>query len=447
MFLLVKAPTDRSANTLRSHSGSDRNCHHASRSSFYPPRAKATGRFYSETCCAAYANTRRISLLECEDCNSYKFNALNTPTTKPGNRIAELDGLRGLAILLVVAFHYCIRWAELLPYGDAFGGVALFKYGYLGVELFFMISGYVIFMSLDGSTGLWTFARKRWLRLFPAMLIVSVGVLLTAPLLWERPLGLPRVRDALPGLTFIPAKWYVDFLHLDVKNLENVFWSLYVEVRFYGMVSVLYFTVGRRITVLALAALAVVATALELLVSGGTLSGFIVKKVLYLLGDVLIGQHLAWFVVGILTYMSTRKELGQWGYAMVLPMVALALADMPSTLAPVLMAIALTVIFLLVMWHQQLLGVFRWRLFAFFGAISYPLYLFHENAGIALIIKLGNQTVLPSMLLPVLVLALMALLGWIIATYLEPALHGVLRRVVAPASGPRPPAVAGENLR
>ncbi len=399
-----------------------------------------------ENFCTAYVIRRDSSLLKCEACNYYNSYALNTTTTTAGNRIAELDGLRGLAILLVVAFHYCIRWADILPYRDAYGGVALFKYGYLGVELFFMISGYVIFMSLDGSTGLWTFARKRWLRLFPAMLIVSVGVLLTAPLLLERPLGVPRVQDALPGLTFIPAKWYVDFLRLDVRDLEKVFWSLYVEVRFYVMVSVLYFTAGRRVTVLALAALAAVATALELLVSGGMLSGFIVKKALYLLGDVLIGQHLAWFVVGILTYMSTRNELGRWGYAMLLPMVALALADMPSTLAPVLMALVLTGIFLLVMWHQRLLSVFRWRLFAFFGAISYPLYLFHENAGIALIIKLGNQTMLPPLLLPLLVLGLMAFIGWIIATYLEPALHTVLRRVVAPAPAPRP-AVAGEQSR
>ena len=53
------------------------------------------------------------------------------------NRIQFLDGLRGIAILLVICFHSYTRWPKFVPYGHQFSDFYLFKYGYLGVQLFF----------------------------------------------------------------------------------------------------------------------------------------------------------------------------------------------------------------------------------------------------------------------------------------------------------------------
>ena len=64
-------------------------------------------------------------------------------------RIEFLDGLRGLAILLVIFFHAFVRWPNIVPYGSSYSDFIFFKYGYLGVELFFLISGFVILMSLE----------------------------------------------------------------------------------------------------------------------------------------------------------------------------------------------------------------------------------------------------------------------------------------------------------
>lgn len=103
-------------------------------------------------------------------------------------RITHLDGLRGLAILLVVVYHLFARWAELVPWGDS-TAVPIVRTGYHGVELFFLISGFVILMTLERSPNLFSFAWRRWLRLFPAMLICSALIFATAWLIPDRPGG------------------------------------------------------------------------------------------------------------------------------------------------------------------------------------------------------------------------------------------------------------------
>ncbi len=85
-------------------------------------------------------------------------------------RIGYLDGLRGLAIALVMAWHYtCAPHARYLPYGATLRGVPIIADGWIGVYLFFLISGYVVSLSLERSSGLGDFLWRRWLRLFPAM--------------------------------------------------------------------------------------------------------------------------------------------------------------------------------------------------------------------------------------------------------------------------------------
>lgn len=71
----------------------------------------------------------------------------------PGARIAELDGLRGIAILLVLVFHYAPATGPLRYLGDVFG------IGWTGVDLFFVLSGYLITgILLDSVGGLTTIA-------------------------------------------------------------------------------------------------------------------------------------------------------------------------------------------------------------------------------------------------------------------------------------------------
>jgi peptidoglycan/LPS O-acetylase OafA/YrhL len=69
------------------------------------------------------------------------------------NRIAYLDGLRAIAILSVVLFHYYYTFPKNVQvnYGTNIGNFFLIKHGALGVMLFFSISGFVITLTLHNS--------------------------------------------------------------------------------------------------------------------------------------------------------------------------------------------------------------------------------------------------------------------------------------------------------
>ncbi len=115
------------------------------------------------------------------------------------SRIKHLDGMRGLAILLVIGYHAYVRWEALLPYSHITKHIPVFSFGWLGVELFFMISGFVIFMTLDKSDSYLSFLRKRWLRLFPAMLIASLLLYLTGACSRNGQTSRPMQKICCPG--------------------------------------------------------------------------------------------------------------------------------------------------------------------------------------------------------------------------------------------------------
>ena len=93
------------------------------------------------------------------------------------SRIAVLDGFRALAILSVMFFHYFSRWTpplnsiSIYPYKNSYN---FFQYGYLGVQFFFIISGFVIFFTLERTNYLVAFWKKRVIRLVPSIVCASI---------------------------------------------------------------------------------------------------------------------------------------------------------------------------------------------------------------------------------------------------------------------------------
>jgi peptidoglycan/LPS O-acetylase OafA/YrhL len=122
-------------------------------------------------------------------------------------RLQWLDAARGIAALAVLAAHL------LFPYWRA--GERIFQFGNAGVVLFFLISGYIIPMSLDRPH----FWRRRILRLYPLYWIV---ILVQAQ-------GVP-VWNVLANLTMVP-------IYFNIPLITTVGWSLAVELTFYVLMS------------------------------------------------------------------------------------------------------------------------------------------------------------------------------------------------------------------
>lgn len=132
-----------------------------------------------------------------------------------------LDGLRAVAVVLVISDHCSIP---------------VFDQGYFGVDLFFVLSGFLITRLLveeidaTGRVGLWRFYLRRFLRLAPPLMLFLTGYVLIAPLLWPQFNFLSHMHDA--ALAGFYLSDYSQALWQSPKVLIHT-WSLSVEEHFY----------------------------------------------------------------------------------------------------------------------------------------------------------------------------------------------------------------------
>lgn len=333
-------------------------------------------------------------------------------------RIDFLDGLRGIAILMVVLYHAYARWPGLVPNNGGLSSFPLFKFGYLGVQLFFLISGFVILMSLDKNSKFSTFIFKRWLRLFPAMLIATVLIFATGPLFPERPAGIPQPSDVISGLLFIDTAWIKQVTGFQLYPIENAFWSVIVEVKFYFVIGILYYTMDRSKAVIWLIALYAVSVCAELSHN----------RYLTFLSDGLSLKYYGWFASGCLAYLFYNNR--QWKF--LLPALIIAVFEIiyrSNELYRYIIAFAILAAFMLPVYFEQLRGLFANRFLLFVGFISYPLYLIHENDMIAIIIKLHNHfAFIPGALLPLISISILCFIAWLIAKYAEPFVKNLIHK-------------------
>ena len=173
--------------------------------------------------------------------------ATDTGVSPLRGHLPVLDGVRGLAVLLVMAFHFGRFRAAILP-DRAFQMVV--ESGWAGVDLFFVLSGFLITGILFDAKGRAAYFRnfytRRALRIFPlyyAYLILFILVL---------PRAMPGAYDAIVGAQ----EWFWAYLsNIRVaregwfsgpSRVGNHFWSLAVEEQFYLVWPAVVFWCGRR---------------------------------------------------------------------------------------------------------------------------------------------------------------------------------------------------------
>lgn len=329
-----------------------------------------------------------------------------------GGRLAELDALRGLAALAVVLFHFTTRFDELYPQPSRFQWSL--AQGHFGVNLFFIISGYVIFMTLDRTRNAQDFLVSRFSRLYPAY---WVSIVLTFCIThW---LGLPgklvSAEQALANGLMIHGFWRV-------PSVDAVYWTLEVELLFYAWM-LLLFVAGKLDRVFVAVG--------ALLVLRGFYWGaaqFAAVDLPYIVWRLLILDHLPWFALGLASHALLSPDPTARRHRQAMLLAAGAVAILLLTVSPARALLALALAGLVHGAASGRLPVLRLSVLVWLGAISYPLYLLHEFIGWSLMLKVLRSGGTPWLALLLALLASFALAQLVSMAVEKPAMHAIRKR-------------------
>ena len=294
------------------------------------------------------------------------------PGPSSGERFIFIDGLRGVAASAVLFFHVFdyVRIAGVtVTFLPMRALTAVASYGFMGVEIFFVLSGFVIAHSLRRSDysmrAIARFALRRSVRLDPPYWATIAFVLLSA--LAGKLMGQGHVSEKVSAGAIVAHLLYLqDILH--IPQLITVFWTLCMEVQFY----LVYVLAGYAATKLAAPAKARLAHGLALTAM------WIISMTLAFRGKVqtpwFIGFWFA-FMGGVVTYWFATGRIRMRGYAaFVLPMLVLVIVRKSA------IDFAVLATMLLIALAARRGALSRWlsaRPVQFLGAISYSLYLIH----------------------------------------------------------------------
>src|SRR5688572_10776553 len=296
--------------------------------------------------------------------------AVAAPST--ANRIGELDALRGIAAVAVVFHHLTRRFYE--DYGTPPGAVPSFPVsGMHGVFLFFIISGFVISQTLERTRSAREFAVSRFSRIFPSF---WVCVLLTFGAVHV--FGLPG-REVGVGAALVNLTMLQDHFH--VAQVDYVYWSLTIELTFYAIAYAAHARgwLGRHPHRFAWAWLGYAAA----YVAAWRLFGFQLPVNLALLT---LPAYAPLFVAGIMFHLLRAGRGTRQTHAVIACCLALHNVANGGGKTGLVLSSGMFLCFYLVSYHR--LAILRARPLLFLGAISYPLYLLHNNLGMILIREL-----------------------------------------------------------
>lgn len=326
------------------------------------------------------------------------------PVNQP--RFYELDLLRFFAAASVMLYHFTYRgWAQ----GDDMTELVLpnvgqfFKYGFLGVDIFFMISGFVILMSVQGRSAA-DFVTSRIVRLYPAYWFCVSTTAIFIYLFADHRFSID-LETYLANMTMLHK--FIGYRHVD-----GVYWSLIVELKFYLLIFALVLIRQLHRVEIALAAwLACSAIGLYI-----TLPGIV--EFLF------VPRWSAYFVAGACAFLAAKSGWTRFRIALysLSFLIATAYLDAPSWVPYV----ALTSFFVLFIaiahgWLQS----FCRSWFVTVGMLTYPLYLLHQNVGFILFNQLFGS--INKYLLLLGVITIMLIISWAIAMFIERPLGGWLR--------------------
>lgn len=294
-------------------------------------------------------------------------------------RIDELDALRGIAALSVVLFHFTMD----TPY-TKLG----FNIGSMGIDLFFVISGFVIFMSIERSQNWRLFAWNRVIRLYPAY---WACVTLTTLLTFAKSGSLYYQKEAYEITNSLLVKYLANMTmfqyYFKISNIDGPYWTLSVELVFY--IFIIFVMVTRTVKYIEQIGLLLLLLC-SFYALDAVANNYFLHKLIMLFP---LMKYFPLFYAGIILYKMkfervTPAQMAVFGLTLLVQCLLftncyrntlyLSLSEYVPTLA------GIYAVFLLFLFNKLtfIVNTFtRWL-----GKISYSLYLIHQFVGGTIII-------------------------------------------------------------
>lgn len=290
-----------------------------------------------------------------------------------------------------------------------------FKYGYLGVDLFFMISGWVIVMSINDST-LLKFVKSRCTRLYPAywFCLVATAVVI---MLW----GAPRYSI---GFTQLVINATMLNGVIGVPHVDGVYWSLLIELKFYGLIAL--FILARRYWKLTINHFIWLWLCITILLICLSAYDHITLKVINYIN---ITRYSAYFIAGMLFYQIFQRGfrvqyligvLFCFGVSVYQAIIHIPIIESHynATFSPITLSLILVVFYVgLLLASLRLTSSLYSKYWFHLGTLTYPLYLIHQNIGYIIFNNISNG--LNKYILLILVVLAMVGASYIIYLYIE----------------------------
>lgn len=340
------------------------------------------------------------------------------PTGRSVVRVSEIDILRFVAVLLVVLFHFTFRGYAAdslspMPYPEL---AFMTKYGYLGVELFFLISGFVILMTAS-SGSLKKFVISRIVRLYPAFWFCCTATFLLILAIGDSRFS-ATVSQYLINMTMLNE-------FIGIPAIDGSYWSLTVELKFYALICLLLLAkqINRAqwFLIIWLAA----GLALDVIPVPRLRSALIVDYAPYFIGGAMcfliysngpslsrVGALLLAWIDAVRRSLHSLPDLERYYQT-----------DFDPRIVAITVSIFFTIMFLVAL---KLTGFLRKRDWVSIGALTYPLYLIHQYVGY-MIFQLGYPSVNRHLLLWG-TIALMLLIAYGVNKQIEQRYSRILKR-------------------
>lgn len=350
------------------------------------------------------------------------------PDSKQSKRFYQIDLLRFIAAMGIVLAHYLFRGYR----ADNLSVISFeelgdwMKYFFVFIDLFFIISGFVITLSIRGKT-LREYVKSRVLRVFSVYWVCALITYLVIVLF-----GAPRF-----NASFTQFLANLTLMHdlMDIEALDGVYWTMVIEVKFY-LLSAVYVAIQhfKKVTIEACAYLWLGLSVLYVFFSHTT--------IMFLANLALILEWAPAFIAGMLMarMYKTNKITVVNGMALI-TCVLLSVyhrlhfimgaamyfkTDASEPLVVGLVVLMYLLVFLIV---RNKLKFLNKPFFIYLGILTYPLYLLHQNIGYIIFNNLNeylNKYVILSF-----TILFMLVLSYILNRYVEAPITKYLNSILS----------------